>query len=150
MNPQELKTLTAGDRVRYIGGIRRDYTKNRIYTIYKGLGDPWIINDNGLSDSETLDMYVGHFERLNLESRKDYAPHPYREEIIAWLDGYAIEGRRTFSGAKWADIERPRLVSDSFEYRVKEATYKSPEQIEREAIEAEIQALQKRLAKLEG
>lgn len=73
-------------------------------------------------------------------------PHVHAEVIKKFAEGYPIQVEQRGWATGWSDVQYPRF-DPSENYRVKPE--KTPNQIEKEEIEQEMQKLKDRLAKLE-
>ena len=112
-----------------IGNLFTAGTKYRVITDNEG--DVGIFADSGsfICDSHST------FKKV-----LDYSnpPHKHRDLIIAWANGAEIELKR-LSG-EWELVGTPRWVIEA-KYRIKPTQTKSPAEIERDEIKAEMDKL---------
>jgi hypothetical protein len=138
-----MRKFEEGEKVLCTDG-RGDYCflqKGEVYTVAEV--------DRIYFSFEEIDEYHKYDMRRGFElAPQTYPnpPHKHAEVIKAWADGAAIECKEPIAD-NWFLVEFPSWILHT-EYRVKEQQSKSPQEIEKDAIVAEMQKLQERLDKL--
>lgn len=101
-------------------------------------------------DSVGVEEKTGLFchSRFELAPQYPNPPHKHAELIKEWADGAAIQYFN--SDGEWMDVlcNKPYWC-DADEYRIKPVETKSPNQIEKERIQAEMRKLEQALSKLD-